>query len=197
MDTFNDNLSGLIYNRTELDKLNILSSQKRKEWYKKFMASHNIYMKGIDYYRKQMFEDDDITSENYIQNKKKMDKLFNKKYELDKEAEQLKFESDIYSELADFHCDKMNSYDKKLDKEDYITTKNTEIKKITKTKKNQLEKEICSICLEHHDYKQMVSLNCGHVIGKACCKELIESKLQMRCPLCRTKCDKYYLLRLK
>jgi hypothetical protein len=70
-----------------------------------------------------------------------------------------------------------------------ITKKNSKLKKITKLEKKHLEKEICSICFEQHDVKQLVSTNCNHIFGKQCLNQLIvynyDNCIETACPCCR------------
>jgi len=71
---------------------------------------------------------------------------------------------------------------------------------ITKTKRKQVESEVCSFCLDTHTYKNVIQLNCSHVFGKVCFREWLVQKRRhvvMKCPLCRTELTTYSLFKMK
>jgi hypothetical protein len=115
--------------------------------------------------------------------------------------------SSMFLEISQYYLDKWNKvmkYDPKTRdfEELYFTKKNTPLKKtITKTKKKQIESEVCSICLDAHTYKNVIQINCSHVFGKSCFQKLSVVRKRkhfvVKCPLCRTECTKYSLFKLK
>lgn len=63
-------------------------------------------------------------------------------------------------------------------------------KKMSTNKKSILEKEICSICLDTHKVKNMVTTKCNHQFGSCCLEKYMLNKYdnekEIRCPLCRS-----------
>jgi hypothetical protein len=75
-----------------------------------------------------------------------------------------------------------------------ITNQNSQLKKITKLQKRQLEREMCSICYDNHSITELVTTTCGHSFGKCCLSKWMEynyeNVLDTTCPYCRnTKFD--------
>lgn len=72
-----------------------------------------------------------------------------------------------------------------------VNRENSEYKKISKMKKRRLEKEICALCCDDHNIKQIVTTNCGHSFGKDCFSKMLEHNfdydLTLRCPCCRNE----------
>jgi hypothetical protein len=171
-----------------------LHSEKFKNLVKDTNKYYDIYFYGINYYSDKL--DNEVHgSENYYQIKKKMDNLYNKYYALQKSNKILKYEADILWEISKYYLDKWNKVMKKKKKD-------TSLKKtITKTKRKQIESEVCSICLDTHSYKNVIQLNCSHVFGKVCFQKLLvvqkRKHFVMKCPLCRTEPTKYSLFKMK
>jgi len=179
-----------------------LYQKKFKKLIKDTNKYNDIYFYGIDYYSNKL-KDEPTGSDTYYKIKEKMDDLYNKYYELEKRNKILDYESTIYWEISQYYLDKHNKlmkYNLKTrDFDDfYFTKKDTPLKTITKTKRKQLESEVCSICLETHTYKNMIQLNCSHIFGKGCFQKILqraaEKDTHSKCPLCRTKCCKKYSL---
>jgi hypothetical protein len=183
-----------------------LHNEKFKKLKKDENKYYDIYLHGIKYYSDKL-DKEVYGSENFYQIKEKMDHLYNKHYALQKPNQILKYEVDILWEISCYYLDKFNKvmkYDPKTKdfEELYFTKKNTPLKKkITKTKKKQLESEVCSICLDTHTYKNVIQLNCSHVFGKVCFQKLLqrseEKGCDSKCPLCRTASTKYSLFKVK
>jgi hypothetical protein len=72
-----------------------------------------------------------------------------------------------------------------------VNKENSHYKKITKPEKRRLEREICALCCEDHNIKQIVTTNCGHSFGKLCFSKMLEHNfdydLTLRCPCCRNE----------
>jgi hypothetical protein len=70
-----------------------------------------------------------------------------------------------------------------------ITDKNSRLRKISRHKKRQLEKETCAICYESHSLKQLTTTSCGHTFGKTCLSKMMEynydNATDTMCPCCR------------
>lgn len=183
-----------------------LHSEKFKKLVKDENKYFDIYNYGISYYSDKL-DKEPYGSENYYKIKEKMDDLYNKHHALEKPNKILKYQVDIYWELTQYYLDKWNKIMKynpeiKDFEELYFTKKNTPLKKtITKTKKKQIESEVCSICLDAHTYKSVIQLNCTHIFGKSCFQKLSVVRKRkhfvVKCPLCRTECTKYSLFKLK
>ena len=183
-----------------------LHSEKFKKLVKDENKYFDIYNYGISHYSDKL-RDETYGSENYYKIKEKMDDLYNKHHALEKPNKILRYQVDIYWEISQYYLDKWNKimkYDPKTRdfEELYFTKKNTPLKKtITKTKKKQIESEVCSICLDPHTYKNVIQLNCSHIFGKACFQKLSVVRKRkyfvVKCPLCRTECTKYSLFKLK
>ena len=171
-----------------------LHSEKFKNLVKDTNKYYDIYVYGINYYSDKL--DNEVHgSENYYQIKEKMDNLYNKYYALQKSNKILKYEADILWEISEYYLDKWNKVMKKKKKD-------TSLKKtITKTKRKQIESEVCSICLDTHSYKNVIQLNCSHVFGKVCFQKLLvvqkRKHFVIKCPLCRTEPTKYSLFKMK
>jgi hypothetical protein len=79
----------------------------------------------------------------------------------------------------------------------FITKNNSIIYNINNKEKNKLEKHICPICISTHKYKDLIKTSCGHIYGKKCFEELIQSTGEnyefylfdkihiISCPMCR------------
>jgi hypothetical protein len=52
---------------------------------------------------------------------------------------------------------------------------------------NIIEQSECSICYETKDLKLFVNTNCGHSFCHCCMKQTMNSSIELKCPLCRTK----------
>lgn len=190
-----------VYANVEASKYADAYEEGFNKFKKNRQSIRDIRRYGIRHYKNKMQDEPNVETEKYISSKKKMDKLYSKLYKLKEQQRKISFSNNIYWELWDFYLTKIDHLLKKeemeLNFDNYINCQNTPIKKITKTKKQKFENEVCSICLEKHNYKNLVQLNCRHVIGKICCQEMINSNLEMWCPLCRNNCENYKLLRLK
>jgi hypothetical protein len=183
-----------------------LYSEKFKKQMKDVNKYYDIYNYGISYYSDKL-HDEPYGSDNYYKIKEKMDDLYNKHHALEKPNKILKYEVDILWEISQYYLDKWNKIMKynpeiKDFEELYFTKKNTPLKKtITKTKRKQIESEVCSICLDTHTYKNVIQLNCSHVFGKNCFQKLSVVRKRkhfvVKCPLCRTECEKYSLFKMK
>jgi len=72
-----------------------------------------------------------------------------------------------------------------------INKENSQYKKISKSKKMILEREICALCCEDHNIKQIITTNCGHCFGKNCFSQMLEhnfdQNIPIRCPCCRNE----------
>ena len=72
-----------------------------------------------------------------------------------------------------------------------VNKENSQYKQISKSKKRILEREICALCCEDHNIKQLVTTNCGHSFGKQCFSQMLEHHfdyhLTLRCPCCRNE----------
>jgi hypothetical protein len=101
----------------------------------------------------------------------------------------------LYGKQIELHK-KIEYYKKKLNNIYKINADNSIRRKITKSKKRQLERETCSVCLENHCIKDMVTTSCGHHFGKSCFEEIIKNSSYKQtcvsCPLCRNSKVQYY-----
>ena len=175
-----------------------LCDEKFKKLRKDRNEYYDIYNYGISYYSDKL-NDEPYGSDNYYKIKEKMDDLYNKHHALEKPIKILKFEVDIYWEISSYYLDKMTKHCKK--KINKFTKKDTPLKTITKTKRKQLESELCPICLDTHTYKTVIQLNCSHIFGKCCIQNLLQRSekkgTDLKCPLCRSECKKYSLFKMK
>jgi len=103
-----------------------------------------------------------------------------KKYEIELACLEIKLE-EVDKKMHDLWNEMENIFK--------ITKNNSKLKRIKKIEKKQLEKEICSICFEQHDIKQVVTTNCNHIFGKQCLHQLIlynfDNSIETTCPCCR------------
>ena len=182
-----------------------LYDEKSKKLKKDTIKYFDIYNYGINFYSNKL-NDESYGSDNYYKLKQKMDDLYNKHYALEKPNKILDYEANIYWEISQYYLDKLNKLTKYNPKtrhldDFYFTKKDIPLKTITKTKKKQLEIEVCSICLDTHTYKNMIQLNCSHIFGKVCFQKILqkaeEKGTHSKCPLCRTMCEKYSLFKIK
>lgn len=185
---------------------NSLHTEKFEKLKKDENKYYDIYNYGIAYYSNKL-HDEPSGSDTYYKLKQKRDDLYNKHYALEKPIKILKFEVDIYWEISCYYLEKWNQFVKydfitRNIKDFYFTKKDTPRKTITKTKRKQLETDVCAICLDTHTYKNMIQLNCSHIFGKGCIQKLLqkakEKDIVSKCPLCRTECcEKYALFKMK
>jgi hypothetical protein len=76
---------------------------------------------------------------------------------------------------------------------------NSSKKKIKNNKRKILEKEVCGICCEKHELRQIITTACNHHFGKCCLAKYVtynfDNYLEIICPMCRnddiTKLTKY------
>ena len=101
----------------------------------------------------------------------------------------------LYCQQIDIYS-KINYFGKKMNNVYKITADNSVRRKVTKNKKRTMEREMCSICLENHSIKDVVTTSCGHHFGKSCFEQIIEkcsrNCTQLSCPLCRNTEMGYY-----
>jgi hypothetical protein len=122
-------------NNEKLQHFYSLHSLKCKQLVHEIKRGSNIHSHGIMHYTYILIDETDKTSDYYMETKKKMDLLYNKRYQILKKIELLTFELNIYDVCSDFYKDKTEYHDR-LECNRRITTKNSPVKKITITKKN-------------------------------------------------------------
>ena len=129
----------------------------------------------------------DKSSAEYIQNRKLHDKLTVAMHAAINRKDNFMFECDLLEIHYEYFLDIMNRYD--IDDEKSAPN----ILKISRAKRGRLEKELCAICLDTHNYKDLIKTSCGHIFGKCCYNSHMNTLHGERCPMCRTCSPSIYV----
>ena len=153
-------------------------------------AYYYIYNKTSELYHEMCNHPEN--SERYIALNARRGKLHRIMYEKEKSMKLLDLEVTILSDYLDHYLSIANRHMKTSvrSRTNFFTKKFYSVKQITKAKRQQVEKEICAICCQTHLYKDLIETTCGHVFGKPCYQQYIESNKAGNigcCPMCRTK----------
>ena len=161
---------------------------------KTFVGNSKLHDNILDLYLNMLSMDE--SSEEYKKNQKLLDKLYRLMYAMQSKLKLILFEYYLLEVEADYYLNIINKYYSECEKEDQIfslTPKTQPVKRITKTKRRELERETCAICLDIHGYKDIVKTSCGHVFGKTCFQQHLmtinkhnhSNVLRTGCPMCR------------
>jgi hypothetical protein len=163
---------------------------------KAFVATQKL-LNNIHEIRMAMYDLDDCTDE-YKTKRRLHDKLCLLLISAEKKLDRLKFELEILDANSDYYIKLIHYYDNKstiMDQTHIITPTNHAVKRISRTKRRQLENELCSICLDTHSYRDIVRTSCGHIFGKCCFQNHLKAlnkrnsggdELMTCCPMCRS-----------
>lgn len=175
-----------------------LTNQSNKI-FRKLKRATNAYYDHLFPYSMSLFDKWTETDDPDIKNQ--MVRIYNIMSKRKREMMMLEYEMHILDEIDEIHLRGYNKYNDKIESLHTIRVENSKIRRISKAKMEQLEKEPCCICIELHKMKNIVSTCCGHIFGKSCFETLIKKQFQKEseivCPLCRNPDLKYTLYRRK
>jgi hypothetical protein len=183
-------------------RMSLISIRRNKT----FVGECKLYNNILDLYLNMLSMDE--SSEEYKKKKRLLDKLYRVMYEIQSKLKIIMFEYDLLEIESNYYLKIINDYNSTYEKEDQIwsLTPNTQpVKRITKTKRRELEMETCAICLDIHGYKDIVKTSCGHVFGKTCFQNHLRTLnkhnhsnvLRTGCPMCRRTDLAFTLFALK
>jgi len=183
-------------------RMTLLSTRRNKTFVGKCKLHNNI----LDLYMIMIRLDE--RSEEYKKDQKLLDKLYRILYSVQSKLKLILFEYDLLEIEADYYLNIINNYYSAREKEEQIcllAPNSHPVKRITKMKRRELERETCAICLDMHGYKDIVKTSCGHVFGKTCFQNHLctlnkhnhSNLLRTSCPMCRRTDLSFTLFSLK
>ena len=185
-----------------MKRMNLITIRRNKTFMGEYKLLDNIHALHMD-----MFELDD-KSEEYNTKRNLADKLYTIMYAIQSKLKIILFEYEILEIEAEYYLKIINDYYYASEKEAHVCliTDNADyVKRITKNKCLSLERETCAICLDVHEYKDIVKTSCGHIFGKICFQNHLttinkgnhSNVLRTSCPMCRRTELSFNLFALK